>query len=141
MQQIKKIRTVMVFGTFDIFHQGHENFLQQAKKYGDYLIVVIARDATVKQVKGDLPDNSEKIRQQAVIKSNLTNEVVLGNLKNKYAIIKRIKPDIICLGYDQEYFVDQLEDEVKKLKLNTKIIRLKPYKATIYKTSIIKNKI
>ena len=129
----------MVFGTFGILHQGHKYFLQQAKKYGNYLIVVISRDATVKQVKGKSPDNNEKQRQQAIIKSNLADKVVFGNLKNKYAIIKKFKPDVICLGYDQRYFLSQLEDEIKKLKLNTKIIRLKSYKAHIYKTSIIKN--
>jgi len=35
----------------------------------------------------------------------LADRVVLGNLKNKYAIIKKFKPDIICLGYDQKYFI------------------------------------
>ncbi|MEK7167070.1 MAG: adenylyltransferase/cytidyltransferase family protein [Patescibacteria group bacterium] len=130
----------MTFGTFDIFHQGHKYFLQQAKKYGDYLIVIIARDATVKQVKLNLPDKNEKQRQQIVIKSQLANKVVLGNLKDKYAVIKKFKPDIICLGYDQKYFVNQLQDKIKKLKLNTKIIRLRSYKPYKYKTSIIKNK-
>ena len=136
---MNKKNIVMVFGTFGILHQGHKYFLQQAKKYGNYLIVVISRDATVKQVKGKSPDNNEKQRQQAIIKSNLADKVVFGNLKNKYAIIKKFKPDVICLGYDQRYFLSQLEDEIKKLKLNTKIIRLKSYKAHIYKTSIIKN--
>ena len=69
----------------------------------------------------------------------MADRVVLGNLKNKYAIIKKFKPDIICLGYDQKYFIDQLKDKIKKLELNIKIIRLKPYKAHIYKISIIKN--
>ncbi len=134
------MKIIMTFGTFDIFHQGHKYFLQQAKKYGDYLIVIIARDATVKQVKLNLPDKNEKQRQQIVIKSQLANKVVLGNLKDKYAVIKKFKPDIICLGYDQKYFVNQLQDKIKKLKLNTKIIRLRSYKPYKYKTSIIKNK-
>ncbi|HLC71304.1 MAG TPA: adenylyltransferase/cytidyltransferase family protein, partial [Candidatus Nanoarchaeia archaeon] len=38
------MKTVMCFGTFDILHPGHLHYLQQAKKYGDYLMVVIARD-------------------------------------------------------------------------------------------------
>ncbi|MFH1838618.1 MAG: adenylyltransferase/cytidyltransferase family protein [Candidatus Kuenenbacteria bacterium] len=136
---IKQIKKVMAFGTFDILHQGHKYFLQQAKKYGNYLIVIIARDKTVKQVKGKLPDTQEKQRKQAIIKLNLADKVALGNLKNKYVVIKKFKPDIICLGYDQKYFVSQLKNEIKKLKLNIKIIRLKPYKAHKYKTSIIKN--
>jgi len=50
MYKINKKNTVMVFGTFDIFHQGHKYFSQQAKKYGKFLIVVIAHNATVKQI-------------------------------------------------------------------------------------------
>lgn len=44
-------KIVMAFGTFDVFHPGHEYYLTQAKKYGDILIVVVARDKTVEKVK------------------------------------------------------------------------------------------
>ena len=43
---------IMTFGTFDIFHLGHKSFLKQAREFGNYLIVVIARDKTVKNIKG-----------------------------------------------------------------------------------------
>ena len=46
------MKKVILFGTFDIFHKGHKNFLEQAQEFGDYLIVVIARDKTVKKIKG-----------------------------------------------------------------------------------------
>jgi FAD synthetase len=133
------MKKVMVFGTFDIIHKGHKNFFKQAKKYGDYLIVVVARDRTVKEVKGELPKNSEKIRLSSVIKSRLVNKAVLGNVKNKYKKIKEFKPDVICLGYDQQYFTDKLKNKLQSFGLNTKIIKLKPYKPKIYKTSIIRN--
>lgn len=129
----------MVFGTFDILHPGHINFFKQARKHGDYLIAVIARDKTVLKIKGKSPRNSEKTRLAEVLKNEFVNKAVLGGLKNKYAIIKKYQPDIICLGYDQKYFAEQLDQELKKLKLNTKIIRLKPFKPEKYKTSILKN--
>lgn len=128
----------MAFGTFDILHQGHINFLRQAKKYGD-LIVVIARDRTVKQAKGKPPDNAEKQRLRAVKAAGLADKIILGSLTDKYAAIKKYRPDIIALGYDQKFFVDRLKDELKKLKLNTKIIRLKSFKPKKYKSSILKN--
>ena len=127
------MKTVMVFGTFDLLHLGHINFLNQAKKYGQ-LIVVIARDKTVKQVKGKLPQHQEKERLKAIKGLNLSHKTILGSLSDKYAAIKKYRPDIIALGYDQKYFIDQL----KQLKFNFKIIKLKPYKAHKYKTSIIK---
>ncbi|MDO8668119.1 MAG: adenylyltransferase/cytidyltransferase family protein [bacterium] len=134
----KPLKTVMAFGTFDLLHPGHKYFLSQAKKLGDYLIVVIARNKTVKKVKGKLPEHNEKQRQGAVMSLNLADKVILGDREaEKYGIIKKYRPEIICLGYDQKYFVDGLNELFKKIKLNTEIIRLKPFKPELYKTSII----
>ena len=135
----KQLKTVMAFGTFDLLHPGHVNFLKQAKKYG-WLIVGIARVKTVKQVKGKLPEHGEKQRLEAIKHLKLTDKVILGSLTDKYAAIKKYRPDIIALGYDQTYFTERLAAELKKLKLKTKIIRLKAYKPLIYKTSILKSK-
>ena len=129
----------MAFGTFDILHPGHLNFLKQAKNYGR-LIVIIARDKTVKQVKGKLPQHSEKQRLEAIKGLKLASEAVLGSLTDKYAAIKKYKPDLIALGYDQTHFTENLRQEFKKLKLGIKIVRLKSFKPEKYKTSILKNK-
>ncbi len=130
--------TVMAFGTFDLLHPGHINFLQQAKKQGDNLIVIIARDSTVKLVKGKSPRHSEKHRLKAIKGLKLVSSVVMGSLTDKYAVVRQYRPDIICLGYDQMHFVAQLENQIQKFKLNTKIIRLKPFRPNKYKTSILK---
>lgn len=127
------MKTVMAFGTFDLLHPGHINFLNQAKKHGN-LIVIIARDSTVKQVKGKIPHNTEKQRQKAVLGLNLAHRAVLGGKRDKYAVIKKYRPEIIALGYDQNYFTDGLKEKFK----NIKIIRLKAFKPKKYKTSIIK---
>jgi len=123
----------MVFGTFDILHKGHLNFFKQARKYGDYLIAVIARDKTVKQVKGILPHHNEKIRLKNVKKH--VEKAVLGMIKNKHKIIEKYKPDIICLGYDQKEFINGL----KKYKIPVK--KLKSYKPHIHKSSKLRKKI
>lgn len=129
-------KKVMVFGTFDIFHKGHKSFLKQAKQYGDYLIVVIARDKTVLKVKGKVPLNKEYDRLQIAKKSNLADELILGDLKDKYKVIEKYKPDIICLGYDQITFTKKLDKILKKINLDKiKIIRLKSYKSDKYKSS------
>ena len=138
-KQIQQTK-ILVFGTFDIFHLGHESFLKQAREFGDYLIVVVARDKTVEKVKGKLPRNSEIIRQRAVIKSNLADEVVLGSLKDKYQVIKKYQPEIICLGYDQEAFVENLLEKLKEFGLEkTRVIKLKSYYPEKYKSSKLRN--
>ncbi|HBO16438.1 MAG: FAD synthase [Candidatus Moranbacteria bacterium GW2011_GWE2_35_2-] len=135
MNKIKK-KKVMVFGTFDIFHPGHRSFLNQAKKYGNYLIVVVARDKTVKVFKKQDTKNKEKVRTKMIQESALADEVILGSLGDKYAIIKKRKPNVICLGYDQEFFIENLKSKLKEFGLiKTEIIRLKSYKPEIYKSS------
>lgn len=127
-----KMKKVIVFGTFDIIHSGHRNLFKQAREFGDYLIVVAARDKTVLKVKGKLPVNNEKTRLNNIIKSNLADKAVLGDLKNKYKKIKEFKPDVICLGYDQKNFTEGLSS------LDVKVVKLKAYKPNIYKSSKIK---
>lgn len=138
MQKNKK--KVMVFGTFDYFHAGHENLFEQAKKLGDYLIVIVARDETVKTIKGENPKYSEKKRLKIVEKHPLVDKAVLGEIENKYKVIQKWKPDIIALGYDQFVFTYRLEKIIIDAKLNTEIHRLNPYKPEIFKSSLMKAK-
>jgi FAD synthetase len=136
------MRRVLVFGTFDVFHPGHEYFLKQAKKHGDDLIVVVARDSTVKQLKGKLPVNDESNRLKLIQALSYVNKAMLGyEIADKHKIIEEIKPDFICLGYDQLAFVDGLEKKLAELELKTEIIRLGAYKPHIYKSSHYKKQI
>lgn len=128
----------MVFGTFDIFHKGHINFLQQARRQGDFLIAVIARDETVAKIKKQKTRNKEKKRKRVLENSNLVDKVILGNLGDKYAIIKKYQPDIICLGYDQKAYVDKLKDKLRQFGLEkTQIKKLKPFHPEKYKSSLL----
>ena len=134
---MQKRKTVMVFGTFDFFHAGHLFLLQQAKQLGAYLIVVVGRDKTVKKVKGKLPIHSEQERKKILQHINLVDQVVLGSRTNVYDIIKKKKPTVIALGYDQTIFVSDLLKKLPQLSPETKIIRLLPYKKK-YKSRQIK---
>ncbi len=131
------MKKVLVFGTFDRLHPGHLNFFEQAKKYG-FLFVVVARDRTVERVKGRLPQHNEKMRKKGIEKTRSAEKVLLGNLKNPYILIKKIKPDFICLGYDQKFFIQDLPKKIKEFGLKIKTIRLKAYKPNIYKSSKMK---
>ena len=138
---MSKNKIVLVFGTFDILHKGHLNFFEQANKFGNKLIVVVARDTTVTKIKGEIPRNNELKRLKQVEKNSMVNRAVLGKKIDKYEIIQEIKPDVICLGYDQNAFTKNLKFEINKLNLETKIYRMKPYKEKIYKSSKLTKKI
>ncbi len=135
------MKKVLVFGTFDILHPGHEYFLKQAKKHGDELIVVVAGDLTVKQVKKLMPDNNELKRLKTIQILDYVDKAVLGSMDiDKYKIIEEIKPDVICLGYDQTAFVDGLEAKLHERGLRPEIIRIGAYKPEKHKSSHYKKK-
>ena len=127
--------TVMAFGSFDILHPGHLYFLKQAKRLGDQLVVVVARDSTIKEVKKITPKYNERQRVEHVRDLRIADKVMLGYETDKYEIIEEINPDIIALGYDQDSFADKLKEEMAKRKMNPKIVRLGSYKEEHYKSS------
>lgn len=131
----------MAFGTFDFFHEGHEHYLKEAKKLGESLLVVIALDRTVKQIKSEYPVNSEQKRAEVVRKSGLADKVILGYHGDKHKVIKKYKPAVIALGYDQFTFTQRLKKTLIDLKLDTTIVRIDPYHPHIYKSSLIKKKL
>jgi len=98
------LRTVLAFGCFDILHYGHLQYLKKARELGERLIVVVARDTTIRKTKGREPVFDEKARLEMVKALRLVDEARLGNKdgeKEKYAIILEVKPQVIALGYDQ----------------------------------------
>lgn len=138
MTQTTENKVVMAFGTFDFFHAGHEFYLTKAKELGDHLIVVIARDKTVKQIKGQASANSERKRQKVVKQTGIPDKVILGSTRNKYKVIEKYKPDIIALGYDQFVFTQKLRKTLIDLRLNAEIKRIDAHFPQIYKSSLMK---
>jgi len=132
------MKKVIVFGTFDLLHLGHEHMLREAKEYGDYLIVVIARDETIKKVKDRLPKYSENSRLNNLKFLNIADKVRLGYIEDKYKVLREEKPDIIALGYDQKVFVDKLENNIDE---GMQIVRLAPYKPELYKSSKLRDEL
>lgn len=130
--------TVMCFGTFDGLHPGHEDYFRQAREHGDRVVVVIARDSTVVDVKGNLPSTNESDRLLVVQEHPLVDEAMLGNLDDKFRIIEEVQPDTICLGYDQESFTDMLDVELTRRGLAVTVIRCQPFFPDTYKSSLLR---
>lgn len=138
MQNTENLKKVMAFGTFDLFHAGHENYLRQAKELGEYLTVIIARDETVKKIKGHAPTHNEHERMRNVKMSGIADKVILGYKDDKYKVLKKFRPDVLALGYDQFVFTQRLEKTLIDLKLNANVVRLTPYFPQIYKSSLLR---
>ncbi len=90
---------VLVGGCFDIVHLGHIRFLNNAKKYGDILIVLLENDSSIKALKGpQRPFNTQKERAEVLCALSSVDYVVLLPLleNNEYdAIICSIHPNTI----------------------------------------------
>ncbi|MBU1033070.1 FAD synthase [Patescibacteria group bacterium] len=128
----------MCFGTFDGLHAGHEDYFRQAREHGDRLIVVVARDSTVFDVKGEMPLSDEQERFRAIDENDLVDEVFLGHPDDKYFIIEELQPDIICLGYDQETFTDELDIELTRRGMAATVVRCEPYFPNTFKSSLLR---
>lgn len=123
---------VVCAGTFDHLHPGHVDFLKQAKALGDELTVIVARDENVYRIKDIKPEHNEDCRKERVEQTGIPDRVVLGSAeKDIYAILRRLSPDILALGYDQR--VD--EDRIRTLFPDCRVIRLEPFHPDKYKSS------
>ncbi|HLD33557.1 MAG TPA: adenylyltransferase/cytidyltransferase family protein [Candidatus Nanoarchaeia archaeon] len=130
--------TVLCTGTFDMLHAGHLYYFEQAKKLGTNLIVVVSRDKTVIQERKQTPIMHENDRLKLIQSLKLVDTAVLGSETDKLKTIEELKPDVICLGYDQKIDERQLESDLKQRNLTAKIVRLPPFRQETYKSSKLK---
>ena len=118
------IKVVFTGGVYDIIHPGHIHTLKNSKQNGDLLIVSIARDSRVIKIKGRKPINNEKRRTILVSAIKYVDFTLLGSKGDIFSIVKKIKPDIITIGYDQTHQISELRKLVKINNLNIKIKKL-----------------
>lgn len=96
-------------GCFDILHIGHIRYLQDAREYGDVLIVGVNSDSSVKKLKGeDRPINSEIQRVEVLTALECVDYVVVFNEGTPIETILLIKPDIHIKGGD--YTINDLPE-------------------------------
>ena len=134
------MKRILVFGTFDQLHPGHDYFLHEAKKLGDRLIICLARNATVMELKGHQPRHDELARREALAESDSVDEVIYGDRElGTYQIITDVKPDIIALGYDQQALKDDLTDFLKKKNINLPLVTINSFEPERYKSSILRS--
>lgn len=96
-----KKKIIMTNGCFDILHYGHVNFLHEAKKFGDVLIVAINSDSSIRKLKGPLrPINSLKSRSEILSSINVIDFIVSFNEVTPINLIKKIIPNILVKGGD-----------------------------------------
>jgi cytidyltransferase-like protein len=109
----ERIRVVLTGGVFDIIHMGHVVTLREAKKHGDVLVVVVAQDRFIGKKKRK-PIHKQKYRKEMVETLKPVDIAVLG-LANMKETLRRVGPDVIVYGYDQNMMFEPEGVEVVKL--------------------------
>ena len=119
-----QISVVLTGGVYDIIHPGHIYTLKKSKKMGDVLIVSIATDKRVKKIKNKKPLNNEKKRASLVSAIRYVDHALVGSKKNIFDIVKKIKPDIITIGYDQKHNMIGLKKLAVENKMKIRVVKL-----------------
>jgi choline-phosphate cytidylyltransferase len=104
-------RTVITFGTFDVFHVGHLRVMKRAAALGDRLVVGVSADALNERKKGRAPVFSQEERLEIVAALKVVDAVfVEESLELKRDYILEHSADVLVMGDDWEGKFDELKD-------------------------------
>jgi cytidyltransferase-like protein len=135
------MKKVLIFGAFDGVHDGHRDLFRQAKLHGDYLIVAVAADNIIQELKHRLPKLALEERIARVSVEPGVDEAVAGDeLLGSYNVVKSHAPDIIALGYDQKELREDLEARKDEFGFDVEIVMLEPYQADRFHSSLLSDK-
>ena len=143
MNKVLKLRSknkkvVFTNGCFDILHLGHKTYLNQSKALGDFLIVAINSDESVKLLKGDdRPINNQELRSKNLMNLKCVDEVVVFSEETPLKLIEFLLPDVLTKGGDYNYKNIVGSNIVEK---NGGKVILLPYLKGYSTTTIINNR-
>jgi FAD synthetase len=120
------MKTVVATGVFEVVHPGHILYLTEAKKLGGRLVVVVACDEVARERKRH-PIVGESQRAAVVSALKPVDEVVVGGRGDFMDTVERIRPDVLALGFDQEFDEKELEEKLSAAGLATKVVRIKDH--------------
>lgn len=104
-------RTVITFGTFDVFHVGHLRVIERAAELGDRLVVGVSADSLNLRKKGRMPVFSQAERLAIVAALKAVDEVfVEESLELKREYILEHGADVLVMGDDWSGRFDELSD-------------------------------
>lgn len=139
----KNLTRVMATGVFDLLHPGHVYYLEESKKLGDELVVIVANDQVVAKTKGQ-PLFGARERQRLVGALSCVDKVMIPKETDATCYYKTVldaRPDIITLGYDQQFSESDLAAELAKHGWHGKIVRIEQYPSGPISSSMLKKKL
>ena len=124
---MNNIKRVAVWGTFDLLHAGHIEFLERASQFGDLYVIVIPDEQALRN-KGYLPDNDTETRKNNLERLPFVKQVFIDCIEMGLDCLSEIHPDFFVLGYDQDNFWENiLKNEFAKKNLSVNFSRLERF--------------
>lgn len=103
LEEIKASKIVLVGGCFDVLHYGHMEFLRKSKEAGDYLIVAIEPDESIRNYKKREPIHNQHQRANNLASIRYVDEVILLPVMKGFddynELVQKIKPSVIALTH------------------------------------------
>ncbi|MCS7245827.1 MAG: adenylyltransferase/cytidyltransferase family protein [candidate division WOR-3 bacterium] len=120
VEKLRKENKVIVFtnGVFDILHVGHIRLLKTAKSFGDFLILALNSDISVKKIKSEKrPVFSLEERIEILSSIEYVDIIISFDEETPYEVIKFLRPDILVKGGDYKIQDVVGRDLVKEVKI------------------------
>ena len=97
----RKSKIVFTNGCFDLLHIGHLTYLEEARTYGDVLIIGLNSDASVQKLKGhNRPIIHQEERAMLLACLQFVDAVIIFDEETPITLIQEIQPDILIKGGD-----------------------------------------
>ena len=94
-------RIVFTNGCFDLLHRGHVRYLEEARDWGDILVVAVNSDHSVRQIKGpSRPILNQEERSEVLAALHCVDVVIIFEEPDPLAVIEQIRPDVLVKGAD-----------------------------------------
>ncbi len=119
------MKRVVATGTFDLLHPGHLYYLEESRRLGDELYVIIARDANVRHKPKPVIPEDQRVKMVGALKP--VDHAVLGDLHDMFRPIREIQPVIITIGFNQHFDVSKLVDDLRTRGINSEVVRIGQY--------------
>ena len=135
----KDKKIVVTNGCFDIIHAGHIHYLNKAKSFGDYLMIGINSDSSVRALKGEgRPVNCQEYRQYVMDNIRCVDFVYIFNEVRCVDFLKMARPDIYVKGGD--YTLETLnKEELVSLTECGSVIEFVNFKFDVSTTEILRS--
>lgn len=114
-------KVVFTNGCFDLIHKGHIELLKKAKAEGDFLVVGLNSDDSIKRLKGETrPIQTEEVRSTVLASIKYVDAVIVFNEDTPLELIKTIEPDVLVKGSD--YSVHEIVGAKEVIESGGKVV-------------------